>query len=222
MTISAQLCHDTALKYGCNESTIYRYDDLDKSFRAKNSEVLSIELGAGLWIWKVQVCLQELQKCDPGDYVVYTDGGVEFVNSIGFLINAMDEPVMLFQNQWWHHEWCKGDALHAGQVKQLQASCMIFKACYESLEFVNTWKNLCEIPHLIDDTPSKLPNHPDFQEHRRDQSLLTAAQLFYGYKGHWWPAEYLNGKFCYPKNPGQTDTYPIIFHHHRKRNHEWE
>ena len=65
-----------------------------------------------------------------------------------------------------------------------------------------------------------LEQYPSFQEHRHDQALLTAVAQKYNLRLHWWPAVYNDGAFTYDKGT-YTDSYPPIFHHHRKRNDEW-
>ncbi len=214
MTISAKKCRESALKFGCDTSTVYTYDDLDKWFKDFASEILECERGAGYWVWKPQIIYQELEKIYKGDVVIYTDAGVEFVNDVHNLINAMDQDIMVFGGQYNHREWCKGDVLKHTDIKQLQASAILLK------KPLYDWRYRCVNKQLIDDSPSIKPNHPDFREHRHDQAILTEVCADYGIRPHWWPATYLEGKFNYPKLD-HTDTYPIIFHHHRKRNEEW-
>ncbi len=222
MTISAEKCRDSAVKYGCDLSTIYNANDLGTDFIVRNIKILKQPRGCGYWIWKPHILLQEILRANKGDLVIYTDAGVEFIKHVQLLLPEMDEFCMLFGGQYKHHEWCKGDVLkpdHIGK-NQLQASAMIFKVCSESIDFLCEWLNICEIPSFIDDSPSITPNHPDFREHRHDQAILTSLQLSQGIKSHYWPANYLEGKFEYPRL-NHTDKYPVIFHHHRKRNNEW-
>jgi hypothetical protein len=83
-----------------------------------------------------------------------------------------------------------------------------------------TWS---EFRYLIDDSPSVFPNHPEFREHRHDQAILTTLAYREGIKLHYWPASYNDGAFIYEKLPEYAqDNYPIMFNHHRKRNHEFE
>jgi hypothetical protein len=85
-----------------------------------------------------------------------------------------------------------------------------------------TWS---EFRHLIDDSPSVIPNHPEFQEHRWDQAILTTLAYHEGIKLHWWPAVYNwfvpgGPVFTYEKGD-YKDDYPPLYHHHRLRDHEW-
>jgi len=76
--------------------------------------------------------------------------------------------------------------------------------------------------YLIDDSPSRNRNHPEFQEHRHDQAILTTMAYRGGIPLHWWPAMYNDGAFTYEKLPCYAgDDYPVLFHHHRRRDNEW-
>ncbi len=185
-----------------------------------------------------------------GDIVIYSDAGVEFINNVNYIIDRMDQDIFLFGNQWEHAHWCKADIIHEvmpewaefrkplaradGSViksmsmwepfgKQVQASVIFFRVSDYTRAFVKEWLDWClfEGGRLIDDSPSRTPNHPEFQENRHDQAILTTMAYRDGLRLHWWPAVYGPGRHPYPKNDF-TDDYPSLFHHHRKRNHEWE
>ncbi len=112
--------------------------------------------------------------------------------------------------------------------KQCQASVIFFRVSDYTRQFVAEWLKWClfEGGRLIDDSPSRAPNHPEFQEHRHDQAILTTLAYREGLRLHWWPSVYnrfVGPEFIYKKLPCYIDdTYPTIFHHHRLRNHEFE
>jgi hypothetical protein len=109
--------------------------------------------------------------------------------------------------------------------KQCQASVIFFRVSDYSRKFVAEWLKWClfEGGRLIDDSPSRAPNHPEFREHRHDQAILTTMAYRDGLTLHYWPASYNDGAFVYEKLPEYAgDDYPSpLFSHHRKRNHEW-
>src|SRR5574343_67367 len=205
MTISAQKCSESALKFGCDTSTVYTYEDLDEWFKEDAAEILACERGAGYWVWKPHIMRKEYEKSEYGDFVIYTDAGIEFVNDVNHLINAMDQHVMVFGGQYWHREWCKGDVLKHEGIRQLQASCVIIKHRLSVGSLIYQWGYTCRFPELITDSPSIKPTHPDFREHRHEQGILSEVCADYGIRSHWWPATYLDGKFNYPKLD-HTDT----------------
>lgn len=121
--------------------------------------------------------------------------------------------------------------------KQAQASVIVFRVSDYSRKFVKEWLDWCSTDihlsdengyrraRLIDDSPSMAPNHPEFREHRHDQAILTTLAYREGIKLHYWPAVYNKGgspEFVYEKLPEYAgDTYPVLFSHHRRRNHEF-
>ncbi len=224
MTRSADFCRITALENGCDTSTVYGEGDLRMDFVERNAAILGQARGCGYWIWKPQIILQEMENAEANDVIIYTDAGVEFINNVSHLLPAMNNFCLLFGSQYKHAEWCKGDVLRLlpeekQGANQLQASAMLFKCTTKAVNFLHLWLGLCQQNGFIDDSPGNTLN-PVFREHRHDQALLTTLQLLYDLPSHWWPANYLAGKFAYPKNE-HTDNYPVIFHHHRKRNNEW-
>jgi len=229
MSISGQKCCESALKHGCDDSTCFDGSFYTNEFYEFNKEILDQKRGAGYWLWKPYFIFHELLIMNENDILVYTDAGLLFENNINHLIKVMDQDIMLFDNRWIHGDWCKMDVLLAMrcnkpeiiQHTQLQASCIILKNKHISREFIKTWLRWCQLPGMIDDSPSIHPNLPGFREHRHDQAILTnlALQDFKGYnplKFHWWPVQY-----CLKYKHKYSDNYPQIFLHHRKRNNEW-
>lgn len=122
------------------------------------------------------------------------------------------------------NDWKRGWDLFG---KQVQASVILLRVSDFTRAFVKEWLDWClfEGGRLIDDSPSRAPNHPEFREHRHDQAILTTMAYREGIKLHWWPAVYNRGgspEFVYEKLPEYAnDNYPVLFSHHRKRDHEW-
>jgi hypothetical protein len=221
MSISAQKCCESAIKNGANKTTLYTQKDLDPDFVERNKKVLSHERGAGYWLWKPYVIYTHLQTIGDDDVLIYTDAGVEIINPIQHLINAMDSDIMLFGNRWMHGDWCKMDVLDAMgcasyvSSEQLQASCIIVRK--SALWFIRSWLEWSQMDGMIDDSPSVLPNIDTFREHRHDQAILTNLALINGVTFHWWCAQYSERyRHKYP-----NDKYPVTFQHHRRRNNEW-
>jgi hypothetical protein len=225
MSISAEKCSASSLKFGCNESSIFTKELIDDTFWSFNQEIFMQDRGYGYWLWKPYFIYLNLLQMKEGDILFYTDAGVEFVNQVDKVLSHMDSDIFLFGNNYEHDHWCKGSVNHLinGKLllhtKQVQASAMVFKVGAESMQFVKSWLMYCQIPGLIDDTKC-VYNHPEFQEHRHDQAILTCWAVMNNLQLHWWPAMYNGGQFVYDKGT-YTDSYPVIFHHTRKRNNEW-
>lgn len=280
MERSRRLCIESARKHGVDSTAGPHYFDPGIEYRDGftlewlKSQPIYEQMGAdwwtqrgiGYWLWKPYIIDLVMGKLKDGDYLVYSDAGVEFINNIRYVIDRMDQDVFVFGNNWEHAHWCKRDVVEAvwpfgfldalpkGHSyiqektwerfgKQAQASVIVFRVSAWSRKFVAEWLKWCSTPvtvshrlgtaevdreerYLIDDSPSVPPNHPEFREHRHDQAILTTLAYREGIKLHWWPAVYNKGgspEFVYEKLPEYAgDDYPVLFSHHRKRNHEWE
>lgn len=252
MSRSRRLCIESALKHGVDSIAGPHYFDPGIetrdgfTFEWLKSQPIYEQMGAdwwtqrgiGYWLWKPSIIDLVMSKLPDGDYLVYSDAGVEFINKLRYVIDRMDQDVFLFGNNWEHAHWCKRDVIESvwpfyfrnGRAwnrfgRQVQASVMFFRVSGYSRAFVAEWLKWClfEGGRLIDDSPSRPPNHPEFREHRHDQAILTTLAYREGIKLHYWPAQYNDGAFVYEKLPEYAhDDYPVLFHHHRRRNHESE
>ncbi len=219
MTDAAGKCLQSALKHGCDSSNHFMPCNIDPDFKEANKAVLEKDRGAGYWLWKPYFINRLMETSDPGDVIVYTDAGVEFVNDVQHLLNEMVGDIMVFGNGWRHGDWCKMDVLKAMDAlpfvdeDQIQASCMIFVVSDYSLMIVAEWLEWCQHEGFIDDTPSYYTNEPTFREHRHDQAIFTNLALREGIPYNRWPAQYaLRG------NEKYRNKYPQIFNHHGLRN----
>ena len=221
MTIAADICVKSALANNVDEAKIYRPEDIDKEFLQENKAIFDQPRGYGYWLWKPYFIDRELKQMKDGDFLVYTDAGIEFVNNINHIIDRMMRDIWVFGNKWEHLHWCKADVMKAINCwtsgTQVQASVIIIRNSVWAREFVNEWLMWCTVSGMIDDSPSNAQNHPEFREHRHDQAILTTLIHREQIRKHWWPAMYNAGNFVYEKT-GYNDDYPVMFHHHRLRN----
>lgn len=222
MTIAAEICTASALQNNVHETKIFRPKDIDPKFRKANAAILDQPRGYGFWLWKPYFIDRELKKMKDGDHLIYCDAGVEIVNNINHILDRMTGDIFLFGNKFQHVHWCKASVMKTincfDSGSQVQASVIVIRNSKTAREFVNEWLTWCTVSDMIDDSPSSIPNHPEFKEHRHDQAVLTT--LAYRDKitpFHWWSAMYNAGNFTYEKT-GYSDTYPVLFHHHRLRN----
>ena len=56
---------------------------------------------------------------------------------------------------------------------QTFANTIMLYVCDETRNLINDWYNYACDYHNIDDSPSIIPNHSLFSEHRHDQSILS-------------------------------------------------
>lgn len=233
MTRSAMLCRESMLRNGVDECSIWSPVDIQPEFKQFNAEIFDGKRGAGCyWLFKPYIIYSRMLRMDEGDILIYSDAGVEFIGPVQPVIDAMaSEDVFLFSNGWQHVEWCKMNSLFAmnpgeyqqyttgwtgwKEWKQVQASNIFIRVNEKTKAFVKEWLLWCQMPGLIDDSPSAIPNYPTFADHRHDQAILTNMAYRHYIKLHWFPTETNQ----HQKQEG--DNYPTILRHHRKRNHEW-
>lgn len=241
MVQSALLCELSAKAHGVDSTDIWNPHRLTKAglYRDVIEEgVKSARRGCNFWSWKPFIIGQAMNGLSEGDLCIYADAGVEFIDNVSHIIDRMDQNIFLFGNMYQHAHWCKRDIVEEVFVswkpwmpqitwkmfaEQAQASVIFFRVNDKTRAFVKEWLDWClfENGRLIDDSPSRTPNHPEFKENRHDQAILTTMAYRDGYKLHWWPAQYNDGQFIYPRGDYPDEGYPVLFHHHRKRNHEW-
>lgn len=222
MSLAAHICKESALRNNVTDVKVYGPEDIDAKFFETNREIFDQSRGFGYWLWKPHLIDRELQEMKYGDILIYADAGVEIINNVNHIIDRMDLDVFLFGNMWEHTHWCKGDVIKAicprfQTGKQAQASVVVVKNGEWSRTFIAEWLYWCQKKGFIDDSPSNTSNHAEFQEHRHDQAIITSMAYRDKFKLHWWPAMYTAGNFTYEKT-GYTDSYPVMFHHHRMRN----
>lgn len=173
--------------------------------------------GYGYWVWKPLVLSAAFLTIPEGEIVVYLDAGSTICKTptayslFGNYRTAIEiHPThrLGFLQHFRENEWCKADLLEQFNVRedkrfcnsgQFWAGCIIMMNTPENRAFVEEWGKITisQEYHLLDDTPSRIPNHPSFQEHRHDQAILSL--LFK-----------LRGGATLPAPPMSGDTHPMI------------
>jgi hypothetical protein len=228
MTISADKCVNSMKANNVQVTRIHGPKSIAPDFVHMNSDIFKAERGAGYWLWKPYIIYNTLLGLQDGDILIYSDAGVEFLNNVNYIIERMTQDVFLFGNKWRHGDWCKKDTMYGGLSfvdcgggRQVQASVIFLRNSAFSRKFIKQWLLWCQLPGQIDDSPSVIPNDSTFQDHRHDQAILTCLLYMYAMMPHWWPASYNNGAFIYDKQGYETDSYPVMFNHHRLRNDQY-
>lgn len=242
MTESARVCVESVKANGVDQAAIIQPAMIDYYFRKTNRSIFDQQRGVGYWLWKPYICYHTISEMKDGDILIYSDAGIKWISNVNEIISRMDQDIFLFSNGHQHVHWCKMDIMAAingvrhGEIKatnerqydwkgfvfpvgllehqQCQASVIFIKVNQNTRNFIKEWLLWCQMPGFIDDSPSKLPNHPEFAEHRHDQAILTCLQIKYGYKLHWWADKlwYESQRYRWSE-----DTYPSMWEHHRRR-----
>lgn len=161
----------------------YRPDDLDKNFTQQNNHILSKTRGFGYWIWKPYVILKTLELLDDFSVLIYCDAGDTFTsNIVSIAQECLDDGVMLVESNYKNYQFTKSDCFvlmgcndsRYWESNQVYASISFWRKTDKSLSLLKEWLEVCKNLEIISDSPSVLASdHPEFKEHRHDQSILT-------------------------------------------------
>ena len=192
-----ELCQ-SALAVGFDEARARGPEHLESVFVEENKDILSQPRGAGYWLWKPQIILQELRTMKEGDVLVYSDAGrYSYYNFKSFphrLANKAQEKGFLLGPTLGQHgpmsKWVKRDAFvllemdrpEIHELPTIQAGWSFWTPCPEAFEFLEKWLSACEDSRILTDMQNTqgLPNLPDFKDHRHDMAVLSL--LAYKYK----------------------------------------
>ena len=175
-----------------DEIIIFTEKQLDNDFVEKHKDRLKLgSRGYGYWIWKPYIIKKILETMDEGDRLLYIDAGCHLnpkgINRLREYFQTVSDSQLKvggFQigNSNNDKTWTKMDLLAYFKVQnnndiinsgQIAGGHVIIQKCESVVKFVEEWINISENLHLIDDSPSLLPNFPEFREHRHDQSIFS-------------------------------------------------
>lgn len=219
----------TARQWGADRVIEYTAEDIDSAFRAANKEILDNPRGGGYYLWKPYVFYKAYQELREGDYLIYTDAGSVYVDSIQKLIDCMEQEhvnLMLFslQNEMLERKYTKRDAFiltgcdekQYADTPQSIGGYMVCKRAPEVEDFFQEVLQYAQDIRIISDRPNTMgkDNYPDFVDHRHDQSVISLISKKRGIKKFRDPSQYgiINH---YPKEVEKRSAYPQIIDSHR-------
>ena len=182
---------------------IFSEHDLDADFCEKMKEhLITGSRGFGYWCWKPQVILQAMNEMPDGDVLLYVDIGCH-LNPKGlkrleeYRQYAIEHGIVAFQFRalgdaskfdtslhfFLERQWTKSDLFRffnldkqkaISDTGQVEATVIVIHKNAYSEKIIKSWRE-CFLNHfeLVDDSPSKSPNAPDFIENRHDQSAFS-------------------------------------------------
>lgn len=166
----------------------------DTEFWEEHGEfIINSGRGYGFWLWKSYLTKKTLEIMENGDILCYADAGCSI--NIPGLVRFYEYFEMLksypcgnisFQLDHIERKWIKGDlaqALGAGEhihSRQILGGVFLLIKNSHTIQLVNEWYRFSSIHNLIDDSPSKYPNHPGFIENRHDQAIFSILRKKYG------------------------------------------
>lgn len=164
---------------------------LSPTFADRHAGILRPDIrGFGFWIWK-PFFLSHVLSDTSCDVVVYADAGCHLnlgtKSPIARLHNYVDiagEYGMFVMNlgRFTEEQWTKADTLarlglspDQCSSSQRLATMFVLAKTHNTLDFTREWLAIAEEDNcrFLDDSPSIAPNHPDFVDHRHDQSIFS-------------------------------------------------
>ena len=134
--------------------------------------------------------MKKLEKINDNDILFYVDSGCEINNDkndnlISFIEKCNKYDILYTSTNENEIMWNKRDLVDYLEMNnektknsiQNQAGILFIKKNPKTLEFINEWYKICCNYHMIDDTPSILPNDQTFKEHRHDQSIFSLSLI---------------------------------------------
>lgn len=173
--------------------SIYSLGREDLSPELKQSQIIKIKRGGGLWSWKPDVIYSTMLKHEQGDAIVYCDAGCSLYPSKEWsqIWKKLENHDMIAQkifqktSQWTRKEIIDYFSTTPKQwlsLCQFQATIIIIIISDFTLQFVKEWRDLMISNPLmamdVTDTERSM-QLPGFIENRHDQAVYSA--LVYKY-----------------------------------------
>ena len=226
--------YDKALEYNgksaleiakVNEFYGYKPKDIDHDFREKNKYILDKGRGNGYWLWKPYFLYKTLtEKLDYGDYLIYSDAAIMYVDSAKKLVDFLKEKKLdMYLHRLPHLErqYTKRDAFillgvdqpFYAETGQFNAAFQIYRKTKFTEFFLSEYLYYAQDKRIITDDSNELgvSNYDDFRDHRHDQSILSLLTKKYGQVN----ANKTNLDINLIKN--YKEVMPTIFCHYRSR-----
>jgi hypothetical protein len=204
------LC-DSAAKYQeFDEVLRFCEEDLEQDpefWRRHSSFIKANPRGGGYWLWKSYLTQKILKSLNENDILVYMDAGCYLWPSPQarrrfheYLDIVRTHPTGFygFGTEYPNYTYTKQDIFnhfnqHSEEEKkkpQIMSGATIWRKCETTMKMATEWyETMATNYSLIDDSPSKETNHPEFKENRHDQSILT--MLIHKYNSPFSPTDEL-------------------------------
>lgn len=218
-----EYCSNSAKHFGFDEVFSFGPNDIDRDFIQKNIKILQQPRGAGYWLWKPYFICKTLDKMQDGDLLVYSDAGSYYQASPQPLIDLIEKEekgVLSFELKGlYEKEYTKRDAFvlmglddpKYSESSQREATYVWMLKNEFTAALAKEYLEYAQDERIITDLPSENPNHPEFKDHRHDQSIWSLLCKKYEIPAHRLISQH--GAHLVPDFP--QDTYGQIAMHHR-------
>lgn len=176
----------TGRRFGFDDCHAYGPQDIDEDFAHRHAATLKQRRGAGYWLWKPYILSAAMAKLSYGDFLLYADAAMHFVNPIDPMLAALDKhelDLLILGEGFTEAAYTKRDAfvltgadiLSIVESPQRFASCFLLRKSPWSERFLRRYLFFCEEERILTDQDNLcgLPNYPGFVAHRHDQSAFS-------------------------------------------------
>ena len=155
--------------------------------------------GFGYWLWRAPLILHEVNQLPDDEILIFLDAGCELNvnrNSTMRLVDycefARRNDLMVMETKFPLEQWCKIDVLvdmslpeSLWQTGLYEPGVMAIRKSERTISLLNDWIDWMTVDnyHYLDDSPSRKPELPTFEEHRHDQAILTCLLIQAEYQG---------------------------------------
>ena len=191
----AQFNKQSALEIGkVDKHIIYGPNNIASEFKEKNKEILSKPRGNGYWLWKPYFIYKTFkEKLREGDYIIYTDAGILYMNSIYLVIDFLKKQnaeMWAIKLKYKERFYSKRDAFilmgvdmpFYSETYQYMAGVQIYRKSKYTEKFLEHLLFYSQDKRIILDTPNTLglENYPGFIDNRHDQTVFSLLVKKYG------------------------------------------
>lgn len=212
-----------ALKNGADKAIAYGPKDISYEYKKRNEHIWTQSRGGGYWIWKPYIINKSMQEMGSDDYLIYSDAGAIFVNSVHYLIDAMekeDTDLMVFSLTHPEKKYTKRDAfilmgcdeIEYTETPQILATYIVLKKTKRTEKIMQEYLQYVQDARIITDMPNQMgeENYPEFVENRHDQSCLSLICKKYGIKPFRDPSQYGNQQELFSEEVRNRSQYPQV------------
>lgn len=182
----------------------YCPNDIPVSIKNKFIDILSQKRGGGYWLWRPFILLQQLNKIEDGDIIVYLDAGCmlnikgkdkfwDYVNkinkskygSLSFQMTGLKSGSLAKEKEWTTDEIFKHFKIDINnkeitETGQFLGGIFLLKKNKDSMKYVNdTIKCILSNPYLITDVYNK-NQKSYFKDNRHEQSVTSIIRKLSG------------------------------------------